>query len=101
MNQLLFKQCLALELMITREPELAGRHSSTSWPTARVKYGRCGGTRVDVRPNCKEPPVMPTKLRYDCVGACIGCPRLLVTCDSSEIHFLIRRKAASAQVLFI
>jgi hypothetical protein len=36
-----------------------------------AKCGKCGGKRVDarkrvdVRPNWKEKPVMPTKLRYD------------------------------------
>jgi hypothetical protein len=31
----------------------------------RAKCGKCGGKRVDVRPNWKEAPVRPTKLRYD------------------------------------
>ncbi len=31
----------------------------------RMVCGKCGGKRVDVRPNWKEMPVMPPKLRYD------------------------------------
>jgi hypothetical protein len=31
----------------------------------RAKCGKCGGKRVDVRPNWKEWPPMPTKLRLD------------------------------------
>jgi hypothetical protein len=31
----------------------------------RAKCGKCGGKRVDVRPNWKEQPVMPTRLRWD------------------------------------
>jgi len=31
----------------------------------RAKCCKCGGKRVDVRPNWKEQPFMPTKLRYD------------------------------------
>jgi hypothetical protein len=31
----------------------------------RAKRGKCGGKRVDVRPNWKEQPVLPTKLRYE------------------------------------
>ena len=34
---------------------------------SRVKCGKCGGhgNKIDVRPNWKEQPTMPTKLRYD------------------------------------
>jgi hypothetical protein len=35
------------------------------WFWSRVKCGKCGGKRVDARPNWKEQPFMPTKLRYD------------------------------------
>jgi len=31
----------------------------------RAKCSKCGGQHVDVRPNWKEQPFMPTKLRYD------------------------------------
>jgi hypothetical protein len=31
----------------------------------RAKCGKRGGKHVDVRPNWKERPDMPTKLRYD------------------------------------
>ena len=31
----------------------------------RAKCGKCGGKRVDVRPNWKEQPTMQTKLRYN------------------------------------
>ena len=31
----------------------------------RAKCSKCGSKRVDVRPNWKEQPVMPTKLRFD------------------------------------
>ena len=31
----------------------------------RAKCSKCGGRRVDVRPNWKEQPTMPTKLRYE------------------------------------
>ena len=33
----------------------------------RVKCGKCRGrsNKIDVRPNWKEQPVLPTKLRYD------------------------------------
>jgi hypothetical protein len=31
----------------------------------RAKCGKCGGKRVDVRPNWKEQPTMPAKLRFD------------------------------------
>jgi hypothetical protein len=31
----------------------------------RAKCGKCGGKRVDVRPNWKERPPMPTKLKVD------------------------------------
>jgi hypothetical protein len=40
-------------------------------PTKRewhpLKCGKCGshGNKIDVRPNWKEQPVMPTKLRYE------------------------------------
>jgi hypothetical protein len=30
----------------------------------RAKCGKCGGKRVNVRPNWKEQPVRPTKLDY-------------------------------------
>jgi transposase-like protein len=30
----------------------------------RMKCTQCGGKRVDVRPNRKEQPTMPTKLDY-------------------------------------
>jgi hypothetical protein len=30
-----------------------------------MKCSNCGGKRVDVRPNWKERPTMPTKLHYD------------------------------------
>jgi hypothetical protein len=32
-----------------------------------VKCGKCGGrdNKIDVRPNWKEQPVLPTKLRYE------------------------------------
>jgi hypothetical protein len=35
------------------------------WFLTRVKCGKCGGKRIDVRPNWKEQPVLPAKLRYD------------------------------------
>jgi hypothetical protein len=35
------------------------------WFRSRVKCGKCGGKCVDVRPNRKEAPVLPTRLRYD------------------------------------
>ena len=31
----------------------------------RAKCGKCGGKRVDVRPNWKEKLDMPTRLRWD------------------------------------
>jgi hypothetical protein len=31
----------------------------------RMKCTQCGGKRVDVRPNWKEQPEMPTKRRFD------------------------------------
>ena len=34
------------------------------WFQQRAKCSKCGDRRVDVRPNWKEKPVMPTKLRY-------------------------------------
>jgi hypothetical protein len=37
------------------------------WFQSKVKCGKCGarGRRIDVRPNWKERPPRPTKLRYD------------------------------------
>ena len=37
------------------------------WVKSRVKCGKCGGrgNKIDVRPNWKEQPVLPTKLHYD------------------------------------
>jgi hypothetical protein len=35
------------------------------WFRTRVKCGKCGGKRVDVRPNWSEQPSRPTKLRYE------------------------------------
>jgi hypothetical protein len=37
------------------------------WFKSRVKCGKCGGrgNKIDVRPNWKEQPTTPTKLRYD------------------------------------
>jgi hypothetical protein len=31
----------------------------------RMKCSKCGGKRVDVRPNWSEQPARPTKLRFD------------------------------------
>jgi hypothetical protein len=41
------------------------RDTPVPWFRLRVKCGRSGGKRVHVRPNWKERPMMPTKLRYD------------------------------------
>jgi hypothetical protein len=35
------------------------------WFGRRAKCSKCGGKRVDMRPNWKEQPVQPTRLRYD------------------------------------
>jgi hypothetical protein len=35
------------------------------WFGPRAKCSKCGGKRVDVRPNWKEQPVRPTRLRWD------------------------------------
>ena len=37
------------------------------WFKSRVKCGKSGGrgNKIDVRPNWKEQPVLPTRLRYD------------------------------------
>ena len=36
------------------------------WFKSRVKCNKCGGrgNKIDVRPNWKEQPMLPTKLRY-------------------------------------
>jgi hypothetical protein len=34
-----------------------------SWFTSRMVCGKCGGKRVGVRPDWKERPELPTKLR--------------------------------------
>ena len=36
-----------------------------SWFRSRMICARCGDRRLDVRPNWKEQPTKPTKLRYD------------------------------------
>jgi hypothetical protein len=45
----------------------------------RVKCGKCGskGRWIDVRPNWKEQPVRPTRLRYDFAGREGGLHRVL------------------------
>ena len=47
-----------------RRVELSRRHT-VPWFQSKVKCGKCGrgGRWVDVRPNWKEEPGMPTKLR--------------------------------------
>ena len=37
------------------------------WFKSRVKCGKCGGrgNKIDVHPNWKEQPMLPTKLRYE------------------------------------
>ena len=47
--------------------DVSSHKAETTVPSfiPRMKCTECGGKRVDVRPNWKEQPPMPTKLRYD------------------------------------
>jgi hypothetical protein len=43
----------------------APAETEVPWFGRKAKCGKCGGKRVDVRPNWNEQPRMPTKLRFD------------------------------------
>ena len=52
---------------IRRDVSSYPAETEVPWFKSRVKCGKCGGrgNKIDVQPNWKEMPVMPTKLRYD------------------------------------
>jgi hypothetical protein len=48
--------------------EVSGYHDDIEIPSWRAKCSKCGGKRVDVRPNWKEKPGMPDNWQGETPG---------------------------------